>query len=263
MFAPNTITENLMQQKKPHAAMVLDALFAADIANWQSIEISTILHYFSLSGIGIGESIVRRGLFELARLGLMATRKIMTRGKGRPRYEYRLGTVNSMAKILGVKLHQNEAADAIPASGFKSAKAYRASKHVSLLKRLGTSYLSRKKLGARLGVGGRSTFNYELESGIQVNQRIERTQLSMADVVAAPSKRINANVFLEVEFERELSDEEFAEKYKEFDPSMSIFWRRTTTDKKYMPYTAFILARELQRGNRVFKVKQITNEYIA
>jgi hypothetical protein len=28
-----------------------------------------------------------------------------------------------------------------------------------------------------------------------------------------------------------------------------------------MPYTQFILARELERGHEVYRVKQITNEY--
>ena len=262
MFAPNTIIENLLQQKKPQAAMVLDSLFAADIASFPSLDFSTILHYLSLSEIAIGESVRRRGLFDLARLGLAATRRIMTRAKARPAFEYRLGSIHSMAQVLGVKLHVNEHRDAIPATGFKTAKAFRAAKHYSLLKRLGKSQLSRRKLGARLGVGGRSTFNYEIGQNLTVIQRTERTRLTMADVVAAPSKRINANIFLEVEFERDMTDDELKTVYKDFDESYLLIGNRKTKDTVYMPYTAFILARELGRGHQVFKVKQITNEYI-
>jgi len=261
MFIANSIAENLMQRKKAQTAMVLDALFAADLQEWPFMDISTILHYLSHSGITIGESIVRKGLFDLSRLGLLTVKKIMSRAKGRPAWAYRVNTVKDIASKLGVKLHQNEASDAIPLAGFKNARAYRASKHYGLLKRLGTSYLSRKKLGARLGVGGRSTFNYEQGMNIEVIQRVETTRLTMADVPAAPTKKISANIFLLVEFERELTDSEFAEKYKEFDPTMAIFWKRTVTDKRYMPYTAYILKRELERGNTVYKVKQITNEY--
>jgi hypothetical protein len=261
MFAPNTIIENLLQQKKHQAAMTLDALFASDAAQFPSIEISAILHYFRASGIGIGESIVRRGLFDLARLGLMATRKIMTRTKGRPRWEYRLASLSGMAQVLGLKLHRDENRDSVPFTAFKSGRAYRGAKHYSFIKRLGTSYLSRKKLGARLGVGGRSTFNYEQGTNIKAEQRIEEKPLFKYDIPLAPEKRLNQNIFLKVEFVRELSEAELEETYKDYDPAFKIFWKRTVTDHKYMPYTRFILERELAAGHTVFLVKQVTNEY--
>lgn len=261
MFAPNVLIEKLLQLGKPKAAMTLDALFASDIAAWPSMDVQTILHYFKLSGVAMGESNVRRGLFDLARLGLLATRKIMTRGKGRPAWEYRLGSLDSMCKVLGVKLHQNEARDAIPLTSFKSARAYRAGKHYGFLKRLGISRLSRKRLGERLGVGGRSTFNYEQGLNVEVTQRTDSQKMSLADVAAAPLVRGKSNVFLQVEFERELSLEELAEKYQEFDLTQLTLKRETVTEKVYMPYTQFILARELGRGRTVYKLKQITNEY--
>jgi hypothetical protein len=261
LFAPNTLIENLLQLKKPKAAMVLDGLFAADIATWPSMDAQTILHYFKLSGVAMGESNVRRGLFELAQLGLLATRKIITRGKGRPAWEYRLGSVSGMAKTLGVTLHQTEASDSVPLTSFKSARAYRASKHYGLLKRLGISQLSRKKLGARLGVGGRSTFNYEKGQNLTVIQRNESQKMSMADVANAPLTRGKSNIFLEVFFERELSLEELAEKYQDFDLNQVTLKREFVRESRYMPYTQFILRRELERGHEVYKLKQITNEY--
>jgi hypothetical protein len=261
MFAPNVIIENLLQRKKAQAAMTLDALFATDAIQLASIEISSILHYFRVSGVGIGESIVRRGLFDLARLGLLDTFKIMNRSKGRPLWNYATKNVYKMAQILRVKIHRDEHHDSIPFEAFKSASAYRGAKHYSLLKRLGKSQLSRKKLGARLGVGGRSTYNYEIGKKLKVTQRTDREELKMADVQFAPLVRPKNNVFLEVEFERELSLEELANKYGEFDLNQFALKRETTRDSRYMPYTQFVLRRELERGNRVFKVKQITNEY--
>jgi len=261
MFAPNTLIEKLLQLGKPKAAMVLDGLFAADIAAWPSMDAQTILHYFKLSGVAMGESNVRRGLFELAKLGLLTTRKIMSRAKGRPSWEYRAGTVGGMAKVLGVTLHQNEASDPVPLTSFKSARAFRGAKHYSLLKRLGISQLSRKKLGARLGVGGRSTYNYEKGLALTVTPRTETTRMSMADVASAPLTRGKSNVFLEVFFERELTLEELANKYGEFDLNQVVLKREFVRDSRYMPYTQFILRRELERGHEVYKVKQITNEY--
>lgn len=261
MFAPNSIIENLLQRHKAQAAMTLDALFAADIHNWPMLDISTILAYLQRSGIGIGESIVRRGLFDLSQLGLLVTRKIMTRQKGRPSWAYRIQSLEKMAANLGVKIHRDENRDAIPFTAFKSARAFRGALHYAFIARMGISHLSRKKLGARLGVGGRSTFNYEQGTNIHAEQRVERTPLTMADVESAPIKRLNQNVFLEVEFERDMTDDELRTVYKDFDESYLLIGNRKTTDKKYMPYTQFILRRELERGNRVFRLKQITNEY--
>jgi len=261
MFVANTIIENLLQQKKSRAAMTLDALFAADLQAWPFMDISTILAYLKLSGIAIGESIVRRGLFDLAQKRLVTTRKIMSKTKGRPMWSYRLKTVSEMAQILGVTLHQNEASDAIPLSGFTSASTYRAEKHYSLLKRLGTSELSRKKLGARLGVGGRSTYNYELGKALTVTHRVDKELLTQADIESAPTTRPKNNVFLRVEWQRQLSVAELEAKYSEFDTTPALLRRETTTEHRYMPYTQAILARELKRGNTVYKVKQITNLY--
>lgn len=179
----------------------------------------------------MGESILRRGLFDLARLGLFDTYKILSRTKGRPFWNYRPKTERKMAEILGVKLHRDENRDSVPLTAFKSVRDYRAAKHYSFLKRLGKSQLSRRKLGARLGVGGRSTYNYEIGTNIEVEQRIERTPMWKADIESAPEKKLNQNDFLEVE------------------------------GVGYMPYTRFILRRELERGHTVYKVKQITNEY--
>lgn len=261
MAAPNSITENLMQSKKPQAALVLDSLFDAGIQTSESLAIPSILGKLALAGIHIGESILRRGLFDLAKLGLLVTRKILNRAKGRPYFEYRLGTITGMAKVLGVKLHLNEAADSIDKTEYKTVAAYRAAKHYTFLKRLKISQLSRKRLGARLGVSGRSTYNYESGKDLEVIHRTEKTKLSKADIESAPLKRPHGNLFLEVEFERELTEDELNEKYKDFDPAYKIFWRRKTVESRYMPYTRFILERELNKGNTVYLVKQVTNEY--
>ena len=261
MNAANTVIENLLQRKKAQAAMVLDALFVTDAIKLQSIEIYSILHYFKLSGIAIGESIVRRGLFQLTELGLFSASKKMNRRKGRPLWHYTPKTIQKIAEKLGVKLHRNENADSIPLTAFSSTSNFRAAKHYSLLVRLGTSELSRKKLGARLGVGGRSTYNYEIGKRLTVTHRTDSQQLSVVDIESAPLVRGKGNVFLEVFWMRELTAEELANKYGEFDLNQVILKREFVRTSRYMPYTKFILERELARGNEVYKVWQITNEY--
>jgi predicted transcriptional regulator len=262
MNAANSVIEKLLQLKKAQAAMVLDALFITDAIKLQSIEIQSILHYFKLSGIAIGESIVRRGLFQLAELGLFSTSKKMNRRKGRPIWHYTPKTIQKIAEKLGVKLHRNENADSIPLTAFDSTANFRAAKHYSLLVRLGKSELSRKKLGARLGVGGRSTYNYELGKKLTVTHRTDSKRLYLDDIESAPIIRGKGNVFLEVFFERELTVEELANKYGEFDLNQVVLKREFTRTSRYMPYTKFILERELGRGHEVYKVWQITNEYL-
>ena len=110
-------------------------------------------------------------------------------------------------------------------------------------------------------MGGRSTYNYELQTNITVKARFETISLSKADIANAPETRPNANTFLTVEFMRKLTDAEMLEKYGELDQVMRRFFDEEVEDTKKMPYTKFILERELERGNRVYLTKQLTNEY--
>ena len=189
----------------------------------------------------MGEAILRRGLFDLAQLRLFDTYKILSRTKGRPFWNYKPLSIFKMAQILGVKLHRDENRDPVPFSAFTSVRAYRAGKHYAFLFRMKRSYLSRKKLGRRLGVGGRTTLNYEEGQKLEVIQRVDRVELSMKDIPFAPERKLGGNTFLEVEITNELGQKE----------------------TKNMPYTAYIVSRELSLGRRVFRLKQITNEYIA
>jgi len=261
MFAPNSIIEKLLQLRKSQAAMTLDALFATDAIQLESIEISSVLHYFRLSGLTIGESIVRKGLFDLSRLGLLTTFKILSRTKGRPFWNYRPQNLTKMAKVLGVNLHRDENRDAIPFTGFKTTRAYRAAKHYAYLSRLGKSRPSRKHLGQRLGVGRRTTANYEAGTNIKVTQMLDYERLTKTDIRFAPSKRISGKFFLEVHRERDMTEAEMDIVYKDFSPDHRILCRKKTTDIVYLPYTAFFVKRELEAGHAVFKAWQTTNLY--
>jgi len=110
-------------------------------------------------------------------------------------------------------------------------------------------------------VGGRSTFNYEKGLDIQVIQRVDEQILTTLDVPAAPTIRPKNNVFLRVEWQREMTLEELKIVYKDFDESYLLICKKTKTEYCSMPYTQFILARELAKGRTCYKVKQITNEY--
>lgn len=260
MFAPNTFTENLLQRKKPQAAMVLDALYSSGAINWPAYDISTIIGHFAIAGIEMGQAVIRKGLRDLCELKLVQTSLIMLKTKGRPALEYRHVSTNEMASILGVKLHEKEFADPVDNADFKTARAYRAKKHYVYLKRTG-GRPSRAFLGKRLGVGPRTTQNYEAETDIIVTQMIEREPLKAYDIGFAPKKRISGRFWLQSVYEREMTEEESNEIYKEIAPENRHFFRQKITVTQNFPYTAFILRRELELGRRCYKAWQSTNEY--
>lgn len=260
MFAPNSLIEKILQLAKPQAAMTLDAMFASDVIQWPHYDFPAIMGQFQLMGLSIGEAIVRRGLADLRRLGLVSVRLIMNRERGRPTFEYRLESVASMATVLGITLHYQEHCDAIPKESFKSVRAYRASKHYTYIKRT-QGKQSRKFLGQRLGVGRRSTANYEKGTDIKITFTLGSEPLSKDDIARLPKKRVSGRYYLISEWLRDLTEEEYKEAHAGKDPAFSIFWRKQKMEVRIFPYLACILKRELELGHDVYKTWQSTNLY--
>jgi len=260
MFAPNTIKEKLLAMGYAQAAMLLDAIFASDVNQWPSFDVQTLLGWFLWQKLPIGHTVVRRGLKDLAKLKLIKTKLIMNRRKGRPMIEYSLMTSLGMANHLGVKLHHAENHDPVPFEAFKAVTKYRGALHRALFVRLEGAY-TREFLGKRLGVSGRTTFNYEQGTDIEVQQKLELERLYKGDIAHAPEKKIVGRFFLRVRKIVEMTEDEINEKYKETAPENRHFWKRTKTIWVSMPYTRHILERELRLGNECYKAWQVANYY--
>lgn len=234
---PNSIKEALLQIKLGQAALVLELIAYLQLGFSQSLDFGTIQGMASLQNIAIDESMIRRGLRQLVKHGLASWRPIRLKKRGRPSVEYRIASFEGMAKMLGIQLHAQENHDSPSESGFSSLKNFRRGLYYAFIKRAGGKY-SRRFLGARLGVGKRSTWNYEQGTDIRVTHNWDNEELSFASIKFAPKTRQNGKFFI-------------------------VSWDSEWKKQEVYPYTEFILRRELSRGQRVFKTWQSTNSYAA
>jgi len=259
-FAPNTIKEELLKLGFAQAAMLLDAIFASGANEWPSFDVQTLLGWFMLQKLPMGNSVVKRGLKDLAKLKLVKTKLIMNRRKGRPMIEYSLMTQIGMANHLGVKLHHEENHDPVPFQAFEAVTKYRGALHRALIFRLQGQY-TREFLGKRLGVSGRSTYNYEQGTDIISEERLGFERLYRYDIAHAPETKIVGRFFLYVRKIVEMTQEEIDLEYSETAPENRHFWTRTKIVWVSMPYTRAILERELRLGNECYKAWQVANFY--
>lgn len=260
-YAANTIREDLLQKGFAHGALVYDLILSSGVANWNTYGIDSILGQIAVLGWNVGQSLVRKGLSELVKLGIMASKKIMLKTRGRPSLEYRLGTPEGIAKMLGVKLHRDEASDPIPPSAYESVTEFRKSLHRAyILRRPGKH--SRIALGKRLGVSKRTTANYEKGSDIVVTQMEEKHPLERADIPLMPTKRQNGRFYMISEYERPMTNEEKESFYSWASPEWrTILKTPMKTITVILPLTRYLLRRELDRGHKVYKAWQTTNHY--
>lgn len=232
---PNSIKEALLQIELGNAAMVLDLIAHIGYDNSDRLNFGTIWGMVELLQIPIEPSLIRRGLAQLVKHGLVSWRLVHKKTRGRPTIEYRLGSYEGMAKMLGIELKAQENHDAVEASGFRSLRNYRKGLYYTFIKRASGRY-SRRWLGARLGVGKRTTWSYEQGTDIQVLQNWDNEELYIFSLKYAPKTKQNDKFFI-------------------------ISWDAEFKEQKVLPYTEFILRRELGLGRRVFKTWQSTNEY--
>lgn len=232
---PNSIKEALLQISLGNAAMVLELICIIGYNTTDRLNFGTIQVMAEMLNIKIESGIIRRGLAQLVKHGLISWRPVRTKTRGRPAIEYRLGSFESMAKMLGIELKAQEHCDSPGENGFRSLRNYRKGLYYAFIKRCPGKY-SRRWLGARLGMKRRTTWNYEQGTDITVTQNWDNEELGFFSL-------------------------KFAPKTKQQDKFFIISWDVAFTEQKVLPYTEFILRRELGLGRRVFKTWQSTNEY--
>jgi len=232
---PNSIKEALLQIELGRAALILDLLahlgfFAGDQFTFESLCNAVEIEY-----IDCNPSLIRRGLAELVNNGLLSWRPIASEGRGRPNMQYQLGSYFAMAWKLGIELKEMENCDSPSESGFSSLADYRKGLFYAFIKNRPGKY-SRRFLGGRLGVGGRTTRNYQKGTDIEVIFSFDEEELNTFDIKQAPKTKQSGKFFL-------------------------ISWDIEFKERKNLPYTEFVLQRELSQSRRVFKTWQSTNEY--
>lgn len=232
---PNTIKEALLQLNLGHAAVILELISYLGFAPGERFTFVELFDQARVQEVDTNQNLIRRGLTELVKHRLLSWRPIASEGRGRPTMQFSMGSWFGIAWTLGIELKNNEHCDSPGEDGFSSLKNYRKGLFYTFIKNRPGKY-SRRFLGGRLGVGKRSTWNYQQGTDIKVIYNWDDEELNIISIKFAPKTRQNGKFFI-----------------KSYDPSF--------TEEKVLPYTEFILRRELSQGRRVFKTWQSTNEY--
>jgi len=232
---PNTIKEALLQINLGRAALILDLLAHLGFFTGDRFTFESLCDAVEIEYIDCNPSLIRRGLAELVNNGLISWRPIASEGRGRPNREYQLGSYFAMAWKLGIELKEMENCDSPTEKGFSSLAAYRKGLFYSFIKARPGKY-SRRFLGGRLNVGGRTTRNYQKGTDIKVIFSFEEEELNTFDIKATPKTKQSGKFFI-------------------------VSWDIEFKERKVLPYTEFIVQRELSASRRVFKTWQATNEY--
>lgn len=232
---PNSIKEAMLQIKLGNAALILELIarlsyLAGDSFTFDALKGSTQIEY-----IPVSDGLIRRGLALLVEYKLITVEQIPQNGRGRPTNRYTMLSWGTLAHKLGVEIHEHEHCDAVTDDSFSSLKNYRKGLFYSFIKARPGKY-SRRFLGQRLGVGRRSTWNYQKDTGITVIYTWGEEEIDEISLKYAPKTRQSGKYFI-----------------KSYDA--------TLTEVKILPYTEFVAQRELGLGRIVSKAWQSTNEY--
>jgi len=260
-FAPNIIKEYLLQHGFAHAALVLDALAASGAVEWQICTIPDMIKWFKLLGVDLSDQLLRKGLAQLRELKILGVRVIQAPRRGGPALAYTLPSWDAIAELLKLKLHDKENHHAVQPGDFVSIRAYRAGLHRSYIMANQNKKMDRAFLGRRLGVGGRSTYNYEQKTDIIAIPEHEKRMLSTAEILRLPERATSSKFFLLVEYERAMTEDEKNQAFS----WVSIEGRKslhpTTIDRKKLPASRFLAQRERALGRSVYIAWQVANSY--
>jgi hypothetical protein len=171
----NRAREKLIQQKHPHAAIVIDALYSAGFHPGHKLQMGEAQAL--LSGLyGISGHTVRLGL----KSPVFRRRKAKSTG-GRCAYVYTLPHPHQVERWYLV-LDDLGISDNLPAQAFKSVSSYKMHLHGAMIRRLthangGKFKLSRATMSERIAVCRRTLRRYEKQMGVNVQQNITQAEL--------------------------------------------------------------------------------------
>jgi hypothetical protein len=260
-FAPNTIKESLLQTGFAHAALVLDALSASGAKEWQICTISDTIKWFYLQGIDMSASLLRKGIKQLIGLGILGTKIVLSKKRGRPFLAYILPSFEAIASQLGLKLHHSENHHGVALEAFVSIRAYRAGLHRSYLMVNQNKLIARSFLGERLGVKKRTTYNYEQGTDIIAQEQIEIRQLDTVGILKLPTVKTSSKFFLISEYERPMTEEEKDIAFAWVSPEARKSFHPMKRVTQKLPLIRYLALREERLGRKVYLAWQTANSY--
>jgi len=260
-FAPNTIKEFMLQNGFAHAALVLDALSASGAKEWQICTISDTIKWFYLQGIDMSASLLRKGIKQLIGLGILGTKIVLSKKRGRPFLAYILPSFEAIASQLGLKLHHSENHHGVALESFVSVRAYRAGLHRSYLMMNQKKLIARAFLGERLGVGKRTTYNYEQGTDIIAHEQIETRLLDSTDILKIDKHKTSTKFFLISEYQRPMTLEEIDRYFDWVTPEGRKAMKPMITVTQKLPLIRYLALREERLGRKIYLAWQTANYY--
>lgn len=171
---PNAIREALLEKKLTLVARALDALLSAGFHAGDAFSVKQLV----AAGISqrtayrvVGEQIDDANIFcqilplQLTSIGYPDN--LAKNKRGRPTTYYTVPSTSELAALLGVPTDRIFEGDELPDEATRSSKAYRVAMYRALVARRPGTY-TRRWLGERLGVWGRSVRRYDDEAGVKV-----------------------------------------------------------------------------------------------
>jgi hypothetical protein len=191
----------------------------------------------------------------------LGTQTVLSKRRGRPFLAYILPSFEAMASKLGLKLHDKENHHEVQLSAFVSVRAYRAGLHRSYILANNKKRMSRAFLGSRLGVGKRSTYNYEQKTDIIATEQTETRILDHTEILKLPKHKTSSKYFLISEYQRPMTDEEKDVAFAWVSPESRKSFHPMKTVTLKLPLIRFLAMREQRLGRTVYLAWQGTNEY--
>ena len=171
---PNTIREALLNRGMATTARALDALLSAGVHAGDAFSVKQLVDAgisrptaYRVVKAQIDGQVIFSQNDTLTYTAPGYPENLRKNTRGRPATFYTMPSTGELAALLGVPTGRIFDGDALPDEATRSSKRYRVAMYRALIARRPGTY-TRRWLGARLGVSGRSVNNYDDEAGVKV-----------------------------------------------------------------------------------------------
>jgi len=188
---PNNIREHMLQHGLAEVALTLDVLYYVGFRDGHWVTNKEIQDRLHETGVVVSPRLIRRAL----KCSIFQGKRIITRRRGRPEYQYRVPGVSSLAsKFTDGYIGYT---DVLSKEMMICVSDYRRGLHLLLIRRRPGHY-SRKWLGDRLGVSGRTTRRYERGTNIRVVPQFKHVPIRSTNLSQIPQRNKGGRAFLTV-----------------------------------------------------------------
>ena len=167
---PNSLREALLQNDLGEGALLLDVFLLCGYTPNKRLTFRKVHDKLRESGFTLATGLIRRALNS----GLFKTVTLLNGRRGRPEIQYIMPDITALVQqyargIIGVSDELNHA-------DMCSLRLFRQALHREMIRRAPGIY-SRRFLAGRLGIGKRTTRNYDLRIGIRAIRRLSKQNL--------------------------------------------------------------------------------------